>query len=351
MLPYHVFEAPVFTENADIHLSKLLQNDAFSSVFILVDKNTKRLCLPYFTSFFLNNLPVNIIEIGAGETKKTLKTCEDVIKMLSAYKADRNSLLINLGGGVVCDLGSFAASIYKRGISFINVPTSLMAMCDAAIGGKTGVNIGSLKNQAGLFSFPKGVFIFPHFLNTLPKEEKKSAYSEIAKHALIADPYLWKSLLKDDFNDISKLIASSVLIKTTIVKNDPFEINNRKTLNFGHTIGHALEMLSPKFDNHSWSHGKAVASGIICEAYISCKTLGLPMDALNDITQFFKRFFKFKEIPPSLYFDVYALMKHDKKNTKGTVKMVLLKDIGVALPDMPCSKSIMSESLKYLNNL
>ena len=219
-------------------LSKL-DISGYSKVAILVDENTKRDCLPKLPQF---ENPI-IIEIKSGEENKNINTCNFIWEQLTAQHFDRNSLLINLGGGVIGDMGGFAASTYKRGIDFIQIPTTLLAMVDASVGGKLGVDFNGLKNQIGLFNNPESVLIFPEFLETLPENQLKSGFAEVVKHALISDKNLWEELTSTTFDKLNweAIILTSIQIKNNIILSDPFEKGNRKKLNFGHTFGHAVE--------------------------------------------------------------------------------------------------------------
>ncbi|OPZ96029.1 MAG: 3-dehydroquinate synthase [Bacteroidetes bacterium ADurb.Bin408] len=243
-------------------------------------------------------------------------------------------------------MGGFCAATYKRGIDFINIPTTLLAMVDAAIGGKTGVDLGFFKNQVGVFAFPRAVIIDPAFLNTLPYDELKNGYAEIIKHALIADNSLWLTLQKDGFNQVSNLIEKSMVIKTEIVSKDPYEKDRRKLLNFGHTVGHALEMLSQEPTGRQLAHGEAVAEGIIAESYISVKMTGLPTAEADQIKHFIRRFFPVPTFYKSNFEAVYELMLNDKKNVNGALKMTLLKSIGKGIINISVSKKIIMECLK-----
>lgn len=321
-----------FNENCLEYLSDTLLPERYSKLFIITDTNTGQYCLPLFLEQLATEITIEIIEIEAGESNKTIDTCVQVWHALAELGADRKSLIINLGGGVVTDLGGFVASTFKRGIDFINVPTSLLAMVDASIGGKTGVDLGSLKNQVGVINNPKAVLIDILFLQTLPPNEIRSGFAEMFKHGLICDKEYWNDVV-DLANliegDLGHVIKKSVEIKNTIVKQDPKELNIRKALNFGHTLGHAIEsyFLESK-DKPNLLHGEAIAAGMILEAYISYNKGLLPERDYNDI----------KVLLLSVYgrlnftsFDVNEIVKllvHDKKNEFGSVLFVLLNGIG-----------------------
>jgi len=328
------------TNTLNTELENILIEFKYSKVIFLVDENTIGFCLPLILKNWSQAIKPEVIKIPAGEKFKTIARCQFIWRKLTRIKADRGALLINLGGGVLCDMGGFCTATYKRGIDFINIPTTLLAMVDAAIGGKTGVDLGPFKNQVGVFAFPQSVLIHPAFLNTLPYAELKNGYAEIIKHALIADKKLWLTLSEKGFEDTQILIEASVAIKTQIVSKDPFEQNERKLLNFGHTVGHAIEMLSPEMVGRQLSHGEAVAEGIIAESYISAQIAGLPYAEADKINGFVRRYF-----PPITFTKgnaeaVYELMRHDKKNRDGKIKMTLLKGVGKGVYDIEVNKDV-----------
>ena len=334
-------------------LAGFLSEKKYSSVFILVDENTKKHCLK-----FLRPLPLpaltRIIQIKSSEKNKNLRTCEKIWNELSKKNADRKSLLINLGGGVITDLGGFAASTYKRGIDFINLPTTLLSQVDASVGGKTGIDLLGYKNQIGTFAFPKAVFINPDFLKTLNKREMISGFAEVIKHGLIADGKYWKAIkeipgiggIQEIGDDI---IIRSIEIKNSIVSADPYEKGIRKALNFGHTIGHAIESAALK-TKKPLLHGEAIAIGMICEAYLSRKCCGLSSDALNEIVDFIKKVFHPKKISASEG-TLLKLMQQDKKNQNSELNFTLLSSIGKAEINQSCSEELIAESLKYYGSL
>src|SRR5690606_28045112 len=237
-------QTPIYFENSFDKLNSYLKENQTPAVYILVDSNTHELCLPKFMAGIITDLPIEIIEFPAGEEQKVPAIVQNIWRTLADFGVTRNSLLINLGGGVVTDLGGFVASTFKRGINFINVPTTLLGMVDASIGGKTGVDINNIKNAVGIFSFPKMTLIMPEFIETLPWIEIKSGLAEMLKHGLIYDAEHWKNLINiPEYNagTLTPYIRDSLNIKIEIVEKDPFELGLRKILNFGHTIGHALE--------------------------------------------------------------------------------------------------------------
>ncbi|OYX27654.1 MAG: 3-dehydroquinate synthase [Flavobacteriales bacterium 32-35-8] len=340
-----------FNEVCYISLNEHIKNANFSKIFILVDTNTHIHCLPLFLEKLETNAVIEIIEIEEGEINKNIDTCVGVWNTLSELDADRKSLLINVGGGVVTDLGGFVASTFKRGIAYINVPTSLLAMVDASVGGKTGVDLGNLKNQIGVISNPNMVLIDTSFLQTLPQNQMKSGLAEMLKHGLIISEDYWnkfKDLSKLKIDDLDGLIYESVLIKKVVVDQDPFENGLRKTLNYGHTLGHAIESYFLTNPNKtSLLHGEAIAIGIVLASYISTQLVGFPEDTTNGIKQLFGNYYGKVDILESDYSPIIELLKYDKKNNHGNVNFVLLEAIGKPKIDCLVDESIIIDAFKY----
>lgn len=340
-----------FNETGYENLNNYLKQNHFSKVFIIVDNNTHRYCLPYFMTKIDTDVNYEIIEIESGETNKTIETCVGVWNALSELGADRKSLIINLGGGVVTDLGGFVACTFKRGLKYINVPTSLLAMVDASVGGKTGVDLGALKNQVGVISSGDMVLIDTQFLDTLPQNHLKSGLAEMLKHGLIYDAFYWDHFLdlsKLNLSDLDVLIHQSVQIKNSIVNEDPNERGIRKTLNFGHTLGHAIEsyfLASPSHDE--LLHGEAIAIGMIMEAYISSKITGFAKDDVKKIKQTFLDIFERVRIEISDYDAIIELLKYDKKNEHGNINFVLLQHIGVPKIDCVVENDLIVQAFDY----
>jgi 3-dehydroquinate synthase len=335
-------------------LNEYLRPYCNSKIFILVDENTLKHCVTELIAKneILHN--AEIIEIDSGEQNKTLDVCYQIWKTLSEYKADRQSLLINLGGGVITDMGGFIASTYKRGIDFINIPTTLLAQIDASVGGKTGVDFEGLKNVIGIFNEAKGVFVYPDFLKTLDKRQMLSGYAEALKHALIKDAEYWNALEKGMLSDSKKwleLITTSIKIKNEIVLNDPLEKNERKLLNFGHTIGHAIESCSLKYDEMPLCHGESIAIGMICESYISNRQQGLSDGELQDITSVISGFYKPYELKNSEFHQLIELMKNDKKNKNNGIIFTLLSKIGKAHFNQEVDVETILEAMNYYNSI
>ena len=299
-------------------LSKL-DISKYSKVAILVDENTKRECFSLLPKIS-NSI---IIEVPSGEENKNISICNTVWKKLSLNNFDRNSVLINLGGGVIGDMGGFCASTYKRGLDFIQIPTTLLAMVDASIGGKIGINFNGLKNQIGLFSNPKSVIINPIFLKTVPEKQLQTGFAEVIKHSLITDKKHWEILSNTAFKDLDwqNIIDISIQIKNTIVKSDPLEKNNRKKLNFGHTYGHAIESYYLE-EKKPILHGEAVLMGIILESELSL----LSQNEKIDIKDYIISNFSLPDIPSKNKLMKFLL--NDKKNKKAKINFTLLNGIG-----------------------
>lgn len=270
-----------------------------------------------------------------------------------AEGADTRSVLINMGGGVISDLGGFVAATYKRGIAFVNIPTTLLAQVDASVGSKVGVDLNGIKNQIGLFADPEAVFIIPEFLSTLPQHHLLSGYAEMMKHAIIADPDYWSIILNQGFeprDGWESMIRQSVGIKQKIVKFDPFDQGLRKVLNFGHTIGHGVESYSLLHDVNPMLHGEAIAIGMICEAFISCKLCGLPEEEFIQIVEFITIHFAPQPLSCEAAEEILEIIKHDKKSEKGKCRMTLLPHIGKAIINQECTTDLIINSLHFYVN-
>ena len=336
-----------FGELAQAALNQHIAKKNYSKIFVLVDTNTKEHCLPLFKKMIDFNID-SIFEIEPGEENKHILTCLKVWELLSNLDGDRKSLLINLGGGVLTDLGGFVASTFKRGIDFINIPTTLLSMVDASVGGKTGVDLGSLKNQIGVINQPNLVLVFPEFLKTLESRQVTSGYAEMLKHGLIKDAAYWSSLkLENAFTDAST-IQKSIAIKNEVVLQDPMEKGLRKILNFGHTLGHAIESYcldNPK--KKTLLHGEAIAVGMIMEGYLSHELTGLPKLSLDEIKATFLGYFE------KVFFDgndmdaILKLLKYDKKNSHGDINFVLLRSIGEAVTDVKVPDTLFQKAFAY----
>jgi len=345
------FNADVYTE-----LNKYIKANKPSKIFILVDTNTHDYCLPQFQQQIeTNDIVIEVMEMPNGEDHKTIDICMGVWEALSEYNADRKSLLINLGGGVVTDLGGFIASTYMRGIAYVNIPTSLLAMVDASVGGKTGVDLGALKNQVGVINEGVMVGVDTSFLSTLPQNEMVSGFAEMLKHGLIYDKNYWHTLthLENlDISDLDQLIYDSVIIKNKVVTEDPREQGLRKILNFGHTLGHAIESyFLENADKTPLLHGEAIAIGMILEAFISTKICHLCEEELKVIKDGILKSFSTVAINKDEQAIIINLLKHDKKNSHGVVKFVLLEAIGQPKIDCVVSNELILEAFNYYSNL
>lgn len=333
-------------------LNQFLNKNSFSMFFVLVDSNTKKHCLPEFEKIIRRDLSLQVISIAAGERQKNLESCQSIWEQLSELGADRQSLLINLGGGVITDIGGFAASTYLRGIPFINFPTSLLGMVDASIGGKTGVNFNGLKNNIGLFNSSSFIGIDHKFLATLPECQLKSGYAEMLKHGLIADAEHWQNLISQDPEKTPtlELIQNSMEIKESVVNQDQKEKGLRKILNFGHTLGHAIESLSLKKDTSPLLHGEAIALGIILETFLSIKTLGFPKQDFKKIKAFILNYYPKRDFNSEDFKDIKQSILKDKKNEAGKVNFVLLHKIGTAQIDCKVPEKLIEEAFEDLKD-
>lgn len=338
-----------FNTVAYASLNTYLAQANYSIIYILVDENTHELCLPQFMAEISGPYNYEIIEIESGEINKTIETCVGVWNALSELGADRKSLVINLGGGVLTDLGGFVASTFKRGIDFINVPTTLLSMVDASVGGKTGVDLGTLKNQIGVINQPVMVLVITDFLDTLEERQVTSGFAEMLKHGLIQDENYWANLkATSSLEQIKQQILPSIRIKNKVVLQDPTEQGLRKILNFGHTLGHAVESYRLESeDQETLLHGEAIAVGMILEGYLSHKLTGLPLSALEDIKATFLKHYDKVVFSDEDISQIMELMKYDKKNSHGNINFVLLKSIGEAQIDLIVSLELIHESFAY----
>ena len=324
-----------------------------TQLLILVDENTHEHCLPALLGNLETEIPFEIIEIEAGEVMKTLDTASQLWEILTEFETDRKALMINLGGGVITDIGGFIASTYKRGIPFINIPTTLLGMCDASIGGKTGIDHQFLKNIIGTFAQPEQIFVFPEFLQTLPFEELRSGFAEMLKHGLITDEKHWTDLISIKEltpENIFPFIERSMKIKQNVVEQDFTEQNIRKTLNFGHTIGHALESLF-LLKGKPIMHGEAVALGMICETKISFLQDLISEETSNGIVSNIQKYYPHLDISEFSLEEVLNLMKNDKKNSGGNINFSLLTGIGSSTFNCSVSLENIETSLLYYQNL
>ena len=338
----------VYFEDDFASLTSLIEEKNYSQILILVDRHTNDHCLPVLQVAIPDLVNYDIIEVDPGEENKNIDFCIGVWNTMLDFGADRKALMINLGGGVVTDMGGFAASTYKRGIDFIQIPTTLLAQVDASVGGKTGIDLGNVKNIIGTFTQPQAVFINAKFLETLDDRQLNSGFAEIIKHGLIQDKNLYEQCKSLDVDHISlEIIHRSVEIKNAVITTDPTEKGLRKILNFGHTIGHAVEGYSLINDSDPLLHGEAIAIGMICEAWLSTKHAGLSQEDLADITQTFLARYPKYTFTADQYQDFLDLMKNDKKNEDNKIGFALLKSIGDCTYNIYVEEDDILDSLDY----
>lgn len=331
-------------------LKEFLVKKNYSKIAIIVDENTKQFCLPLLQKKIEIEEPT-IIEIQSGEFHKNIETCTAIWQKMMDAQFDRNALTINLGGGVIGDMGGFCASTFKRGMDFIQLPTTLLSQVDASIGGKLGIDFGEIKNSVGLFQNPKAVFVEPAFLKTLSEREIRSGFAEIIKHGLIADKRLWQTII--GFENLqavnwASILEPSLAIKKSIVEEDPFEKGLRKALNFGHTIGHAIESVALN-SVKPLLHGEAIAIGMACEAWLSFKLVGLTLENLEKVFHFLMKIYDPVLLNQANFPTFIDLMKQDKKNEGDLINFTLIEEIGKAKINQTCEEGLILESLEWYN--
>lgn len=341
----------IVSGNLERDLVNAIAECEHDKIFILTDQTTHDMCLPKLQNFLCLKGAQSIV-IKAGDTNKTLDSLAEVWTALSQGGATRHSLMINLGGGMVTDLGGFAVSTFKRGIDFINIPTTLLAMVDASVGGKTGINFGGLKNEIGVFSDSKFVIINTQFLDTLDHDNICSGYAEMLKHGLISDNKHWAELVgfnlaQPDLAQLQRMVAESIKVKERIVTEDPHEHGIRKALNLGHTVGHALESFAMKH-GRPVLHGYAVAYGMVCELYLSARKTGFPTDKMHQTVRFILDHYGRLPYTCDDYPELLELMRHDKKNTSGIINFTLLGGIGDIRINQTATKEEIEEALDFL---
>ncbi len=337
-------------ENLKQDLSELIKQYNNGKVFLLVDTGSYEYCYPK-----IKGLPEideeNIIIIEQGDQHKNVEAISKVWEFLSTHGADRKSTLINLAGGMPCDLGGFAAATFKRGINFINIPTTLLSQVDASVGGKTGINFHGFKNEIGVFKHASAVLVDTDFVETQDDENICSGYAEMIKHALIYSEDDWNVIKSFDIKnanlpELKKLVVNSIHIKEHFVKADPTEKNVRKSLNFGHTIGHAFESFAMK-KGRPVLHGYAVAYGMVAELYLGSKLCGFPIAKIDEINQMIQSIYGKFQFEQQDFDELFFLMTHDKKNEKNQINFTLLKDIGQIEINHTCSKELIYEALNF----
>ena len=333
-------------DNNGIVLSEFLSGKNYSAIYILTDENTSTLCLPLIEDKISN---FTEIKTNSGESHKNLVTCSAIWEKLNESHADRKAVLLNLGGGVIGDMGGFAASCYKRGIDFINIPTTLLSQVDSSIGGKLGIDLNYGKNLIGLFNNPELVIISSSFFKTLPQRQYVNGWAEIFKHALIKNKSQWEIFsIIDIFNcEIEEIVFQSLKIKKEVVEADPYEKGVRKILNFGHTIGHAIESYSLEKTDNPLLHGEAIVIGMITESWIATQRCGLKNVELDEIKDVLLKHFPKHNISDFDFETLYKLILTDKKNEQNKIKMALINEIGNCLYDIEVDKDLIRRALDY----
>lgn len=339
---FQLGNCPIFLGDVGERFPDWLRQHAYSHIFILTDENTRRHCLDIFLE--KTNLPekVKVAEIPAGEGFKNLRTSESIWQKMLDAKLDRRALVVNLGGGVIGDMGGFCAATWKRGVDFIQVPTTLLAMTDAAIGGKLGIDFQGVKNTIGIFQNPAAVFVDPVFLKTLPERELRSGFAEVIKHALIGRELFGSFKLSE--SSWLETLRASIAVKVRVVQEDPLEKGLRAILNFGHTIGHALESYFLE-TNEPLTHGEAVAIGMICESRIGS------LEQLEKVIEVIGSHFPHRPIPESAFPEIWNLMQQDKKNAAGKVRMTVPGEEPFSVKILEPNREEVERSLLFYNSL
>ena len=352
----------IISTDLEKHLSDAVSAVSPDRLFILCDTTTVRLCLPKVEAFGCLS-GAKVITIPEGDGNKSLDTVAHVWRELQDGGASRHAMMVNLGGGMVTDLGGFVASTFKRGIHFINIPTTLLSLVDASVGGKTGFNFGGLKNEIGVFNTADVVVLDTSFLDTLSGDEMRSGYAEMLKHGLInSDTSMLRELLSYDIaapnlTALQRMVADSVAVKERVVTIDPYEHGIRKALNLGHTAGHAFESFAMAKGQRSDGtrnpsiapvpHGYAVAYGIICELYLACTKTGFPTDIMRQTVSYIREHYGTMAVTCDDYPTLYELMSHDKKNTAGVINFTLLSDTGKVEINQTATREEIYEALDF----
>lgn len=334
----------IISKHLEGELATAISECEHDKLFVLTDEVTREKCLPVIKDFFCMR-GAQVITIGATDTHKDLEALAHVWKSLGDGGGSRHSCMINLGGGMITDLGGFAASTFKRGLNFINIPTTLLAMVDASVGGKTGINFNGLKNEIGAFNDSKYVILDTTFLKTLDAENICSGYAEMLKHGLISNEQMWSELVsfdlqQPDLKELQRMVADSVQVKERVVEEDPYEKGIRKALNLGHTFGHAFESWALK--RKPILHGYAVAFGLIPELYLSVAKTGFPTEKMRQTVAFIKENYGTLPITCDDYAELIELMTHDKKNQNGIINFTMLGGIG----DIRINQTATTEEIK-----
>lgn len=345
MLADSIGSAPIVFQDVSVALPQFLGTRSFSRLAVLVDENTEKHCYPKISASLP---PHDVLRIGSGEANKNLDGCKSIWIQLTELNYDRNSLLVNLGGGVIGDMGGFCAATFKRGIGFINIPTTLLAQVDASVGGKLGIDFDNYKNHIGVFQSPQSVIIDTSFLETLNERQLRSGFAEVIKHCLIANASSWAALSQGDFRrlDWSAVVPDSVEIKRVIVSKDPTEKGLRKVLNFGHTIGHAIETYSLS-KHEDLLHGEAIAAGMVAEGWLSNQKTGLAKADLDQFSAFLIRTYGKITFNHDELEQIIQLASQDKKNVNSELRFVLLEEIGRAVYDVPVKTNEIRSALEF----
>lgn len=327
-------------------LEAWLRDHPYSGVAVLTDENTKKHCYPLLKPALPRH---TLITIKSGEAHKNLETCTTIWQKLTEARLDRKGLVLNLGGGVIGDMGGFCAATYKRGIDFVQIPTTLLSQVDASVGGKLGIDFNGYKNHVGVFREPAWVLVGTSFLQTLSPREVRSGFAEIVKHCLIADAAMWGTIRRRDLEQQrwEELVPHSVRIKQGVVAQDPTEKGWRKVLNFGHTVGHAVESYFLADPKRRLLHGEAIAVGMIAEAYLSARRGLLPEKDLGQVEEFIYSVYGKVNLEPADAEAIAPLALQDKKNQGGKIQCVLLRGVGQPVIDQPISLKDIKEALQY----
>lgn len=339
----------VFTRDANATLRSKLEHVPSADIFVLVDNNSRNYCMEHLNMGYVPG--EHVITIAEGEYNKCLDNVALIWHLLSSCGARRNAVLVNIGGGVITDIGGFAAACFKRGIRFLNVPTTLLAQVDASLGGKTGINFDGLKNDIGTFSLPEWVIIDNHFLDTLPPRQILSGFAEMLKHALLSGEKHLAEIMATDLSQVAQedflpLIQESVAVKSAIVTEDPYEKGLRKALNLGHTVGHAIESIAIKKDLEIY-HGDAVAYGLIAELYLSVKKMGFDPKCYEAVKAFIREKYPVYH-PVGEPDELYELMLYDKKNEHEGANFTLLSRPGKVEINQYCNREEILEALEQI---
>jgi len=338
----------IFSNEVSSNLELFFNDYSYTRIAVIVDENTKQHCYPLISKALPDHA---IIEIQSGEQHKNLNTCKQIWGILTENAFDRKSLMVNLGGGVIGDMGGFCAATYKRGIDFINIPTTLLAQVDASIGGKLGIDFHNFKNHIGIFRNPQRVFLDGAFFKTLTEAELRSGYAEIIKHCLIRDKDKFEELINTPYEslDFFELTKHSVQVKNDVVLDDPTEKGFRKILNFGHTIGHAIESFYLEKPGEKLLHGEAIAIGMICETFLSMKKLKVSENDLLKITKYILGIYHSPQIHENDINAICELTKQDKKNEGNKINCSLLNNVGDCTYDVEIGQKDIKTSIEYFN--